>query len=57
MPANGETCTIKTNPDIPVDIQLSIVKKEKTEYCLQPPDPKRQRLIHGVLIMNEKVNS
>jgi integrator complex subunit 11 len=54
MPANGETCTITANPDIPVDIQLSIVKKEQAEYDLQPPDPKRQRLIHGVLIMNEE---
>jgi len=53
MPANGETCTITTKPDIPVEISLPLVKKEETEYDLQPPDPKRQRLLHGVMIMKD----
>ena len=55
MPANGETCTITTDPDIPVDVSLALVKKEEIEYDLQPPDPKRQRLIHGVLMMKDDV--
>lgn len=28
MPANGETTTIFTNPSIPVDISLGILKRE-----------------------------
>lgn len=56
MPANGETCTITTNPDIPLDISLPLLKKEEAEYDQQPPDPKRQRLIHGVMIMKDNVS-
>jgi hypothetical protein len=55
MPANGETCAITTNPDIPLDISLPLIEKEEKEYDQLPPDPKRQRLIHGVLIMKEDV--
>jgi integrator complex subunit 11 len=55
MPANGETCSITTNPDIPLDISLPLIEKEEKEYDQLPPDPKRQRLIHGVLIMKEDV--
>lgn len=28
MPFNGETATIATNPNIPVDISLGLLKKE-----------------------------
>jgi len=57
MPANGETCTITTDPDIPVDVQVSIMKKEEAEYDSRPPvkAQKRQRLIHGILIVKEDV--
>ncbi|XP_046396864.1 integrator complex subunit 11 [Ischnura elegans] len=52
-PANGETCLINTVPDIPVDVSLSLLKEEAVIYNRLPPDPKRQRLIHGVLVMKE----
>lgn len=28
MPANGETVTVKTNPSVPVDISLNLLKRE-----------------------------
>lgn len=56
MPANGETSKIITKPDIPVEIALPLVKKEESEYDLHPPDPKRQRLLHGVMIMKDNVS-
>ncbi|KAG8222295.1 hypothetical protein J437_LFUL001837 [Ladona fulva] len=52
-PANGETCVITTMPDIPVDVSLSLLKEEAAIHDRLPPDPKRQRLIHGVLVMKE----
>lgn len=55
MPANGETCTITTNPDIPVEVALSLMKQEEAQYDLLPPDQKRLRLIHGVMIMKDDV--
>jgi len=57
MPANGETCSITTTPDIPVDIDLSLIKREEYEYDQLPPNPKRQRLIHGVLVMKDNVRA
>lgn len=30
MPANGETVTIATSPNIPVDISLGLLKRELT---------------------------
>jgi len=56
MPANGETCEIITNPDIPLEIALPLIEKEEKEYDQLPPDPKRQRLIHGILIMKDNVS-
>ncbi|XP_071451112.1 integrator complex subunit 11 [Hetaerina americana] len=52
-PANGETCLINSVPDIPVDVSLSLLKEEAAIHDRLPPDPKRQRLIHGVLVMKE----
>ena len=28
MPANGETVTVTTNPSVPVDISLNLLKRE-----------------------------
>lgn len=28
MPANGETTTVSTNPSVPVDISLNLLKRE-----------------------------
>lgn len=53
MPANGETCVITTPVKIPVDASLSLLKTEAKVYNAQPPDPKRMRLIHGILIMKD----
>lgn len=53
MPANGETCVLTTPVKIPVDASVSLLKAEARRYCAQPPDPKRRRLIHGVLVMKD----
>ncbi|XP_043653150.1 integrator complex subunit 11 [Drosophila teissieri] len=53
MPANGETCVISTPIKIPVDASVSLLKAEARSYNAQPPDPKRRRLIHGVLVMKD----
>lgn len=53
MPANGETCVINTPVKIPVDASLSLLKAEAKSYNAQPPDPKRRRLVHGVLVMKD----
>lgn len=53
MPANGETSVISTPVKIPVDISVSLLKAETRIYNAQPPDPKRRRLIHGVLVMKD----
>lgn len=53
MPANGETCVINTPVKIPVDASLSLLKAEAKSYNTQPPDPKRRRLVHGVLVMKD----
>ncbi|XP_075897878.1 integrator complex subunit 11 [Nelusetta ayraudi] len=52
MPANGETATMTTNPSVPVDISLNLLKRE---MALRGPlpDPKKPRVMHGTLIMKE----
>lgn len=52
-PANGETCIINTPLKIPVDCSLQLLKNEAKIYNAQPPDPKRRRFLHGVLVMKE----
>lgn len=52
-PANGETCVITTPVKIPVDASLALLKAEAKRYNAQPPDPKRRRIIHGVLVMRD----
>lgn len=51
MPANGETTTIFTNPSIPVDISLGLLKRETAIGLL--PDAKKSKLMHGTLIMKD----
>ncbi|XP_037088861.1 integrator complex subunit 11-like [Pollicipes pollicipes] len=51
-PANGETCTIVTQPTIAADVSLPLLKRD-----LQPTAElgdltvKRRRLLHGVLVV------
>ncbi|XP_057244083.1 integrator complex subunit 11 [Malurus melanocephalus] len=54
MPANGETTTIVTNPCIPVDISLGLLKREAATG--PTPDAKRPRLMHGTLLMKDNVS-
>ncbi|CAM9743981.1 unnamed protein product [Bubo scandiacus] len=51
MPANGETTTIFTNPSIPVDISLGLLKRETAIGLV--PDVKKPKLMHGTLIMKD----
>jgi integrator complex subunit 11 len=52
-PANGETCIIKTPLRIPVECSLQLLKNEAKSYNAMPPDPKRKRFVHGILVMKE----
>lgn len=52
-PANGETQIINTPLKIPVDCTLQLLKNEAKIYNAQPPDPKRRRFLHGILVMKE----
>ncbi|XP_059046661.1 integrator complex subunit 11 [Achroia grisella] len=53
MPANGETCIITTPTKIPVDVSLRLLKAEAVRYNAQPPDPKRRRIINGILCVKD----
>ncbi|KAG9339258.1 hypothetical protein JZ751_023955 [Albula glossodonta] len=64
MPANGETSSITTNPSVPVDISLNLLKREAALgggasghvklLSVRPlPDPKKPRTMHGTLIMKD----
>jgi len=56
MPANGEPAYIPCKPVVPVDVSLSLLKKEVALYdTAGPPDPKRPCRMHGVLIMKDGV--
>lgn len=52
-PANGETCVINTPLKIPVDVSLRLLKAEAVRYNAHPPDPKRRRIMHGVLCVRD----
>ena len=57
MPANGETSYVHCKPVLPVDVSLSLLKKEVNLYdTAGAPDPKRPCRMHGVLIMKDNVN-
>ncbi|KAG6936356.1 cleavage and polyadenylation specific factor 3-like [Chelydra serpentina] len=51
MPANGETITLFTSPNIPVDISLGLLKRESAIGLV--PDSKKPKLMHGTLIMKD----
>jgi len=56
MPANGETAYIPCKPVVPVDVSLSLLKKEVALYdAAGPPDSQRPCRLHGVLIMKDGV--
>ncbi|KAH3817295.1 hypothetical protein DPMN_118828 [Dreissena polymorpha] len=50
-PANGETVTIETQHNIPVDISLNLLKREASLKGLDVPDPKKARILQGALVM------
>ncbi|XP_061758829.1 integrator complex subunit 11 [Nerophis ophidion] len=52
MPANGETATVTTNPRVPVDMSLNLLKRE-VALGGSLPDPKKPRVMHGTLIMKD----
>ncbi|XP_061591189.1 integrator complex subunit 11 [Cololabis saira] len=52
MPANGETVTVTTNPSVPVDMSVNLLKREMALGGTLP-DPKKPRSMHGTLIMKE----
>ncbi|XP_061908658.1 integrator complex subunit 11 [Entelurus aequoreus] len=52
MPANGETATVTTNPTVPVDMSLNLLKRE-VALGGSLPDPKKPRVMHGTLIMKD----
>ncbi|KDR15001.1 integrator complex subunit 11 [Zootermopsis nevadensis] len=53
MPANGETCVVSTSMTIPLDVSLKLLKTEAQKHNSLPPDPKRPRVMHGVLVMKD----
>ena len=53
MPANGETAVIPTPVKIPASVSTKLLKDEASRYDQKPPDPKRPRLLQGVLIMKD----
>lgn len=56
MPANGESAYIPCKPVVPVDVSLSLLKKEMALYdTVGAPDPKRPCRMHGVLVMKDNV--
>uniref|UniRef100_UPI00358E4B50 integrator complex subunit 11 isoform X1 n=1 Tax=Myxine glutinosa TaxID=7769 RepID=UPI00358E4B50 len=50
MPANGETVTIATCPNIPADASISLLKNESLGSL---PNPKKPRVLHATLIMKD----
>lgn len=58
MPANGESAYVPCKPIVPVDVSLSLLKKEVSLYdTVGAPDPKRPCRMHGVLIMKDNVRT
>ena len=51
MPANGETAVIPGRATVPARVSVSLLKKEAALYARQPPDAKRARLLHGVMVL------
>ncbi|XP_028165956.1 integrator complex subunit 11 [Ostrinia furnacalis] len=53
MPANGETTVINTPTKLPVDVSLRLLKAEAVRYNALPPDPKRRRVVNGILCVKD----
>lgn len=53
MPANGETCIIEAKHPVPIDAVSSLLKNEALRYNSLSPAVKKQRIIHGVLVVNK----
>ncbi|KAK2702231.1 hypothetical protein QYM36_019158 [Artemia franciscana] len=53
MPANGETAVIKTALPVRAVIDQGLLMKSKQKYEMNPPDPKRPCLVHGVLVVKD----
>lgn len=56
MPANGETAVIKTALPVHAVIDQGLLMKCKQKYEMNPPDPKRPCLVHGVLVVKDDVS-
>lgn len=56
MPANGETAVIKTALPVRAVIDQGILMQSKQKYEMNPPDPKRPCLVHGVLVVKDDVS-
>lgn len=52
-PANGETAIIQTPVKMPVNVSLQLLKNEAKAFNALPPDPKRRRTLHGVLMIKD----
>ncbi|KAL4221575.1 Integrator complex subunit 11 [Mactra antiquata] len=50
-PANGETVTIQTLHNIPIDISLNLLKRAASFAGLKSPDPLKMRVLQGALVM------
>lgn len=50
---SGETNIISTPVKIPIDVSLPLLKAEAKKFNALPPDPKRRRILHGVLVMKD----
>ncbi|XP_065583848.1 integrator complex subunit 11-like isoform X4 [Artemia franciscana] len=57
MPANGETAVIKTALPVRAVIDQGLLMKSKQKYEMNPPDPKRPCLVHGVLVVKDDLNN
>jgi len=51
MPANGETAVIPVKTQLPAQVSVALLKREAELSSRLPPDVKRPRLLHGVLVM------
>lgn len=54
MPANGETAVVPTPARVQINASRRLLSDEATRFASGgPPDPKRPRLLHGVLVMRD----
>ena len=57
MPANGETSTIATHHNIPLDTALNLLKRQNVAAeGGDDPDPKHPKILHGALMMKGSVS-